>query len=807
MPRRPRMPVAQDMRQSFEVTAGWGIIAPRYAEEASYNIPIPMPAESPVEDSLMTTKTPFKIVITSMLDGHIKFQLHSSPRGQSEYTTSNRFNIRSSAMPELSLYTTSGGILYSMGHSPDMDTQILRVVLAKLDGLQFAMCEWTLRYSNQEYYEQVMICPCCHKQKYHKVYNTADLLPSIQVCANSSACELYLTTPEEYEVSYIELKDNATETSVYIKNSSGLIILWGEYIYTLPPSKLIELCCDRCGQKQGIITSIKDLCVGNTTWISSCKSCEDSFICCSICESMIPRAMAISQKSGGLCCPCHLTKTICDGCLTNESICFQSRVIIDSDYHRQRTWVMLCDDCTNLPQNDLFDPELRYDYKDTNLKGIHSWKGKGIEVPLSVIPSHTKGILSSNSRIPFLGMEIEQVHGTNSAVALRSNKADWVPNLNRVIRIINDAFKSVFNIPISFCKHDGSIPRGTEIVTNPLSLEAWKQVYKSGILAKVLSFSDIPNTDKDTIGGHIHLSRAACTKGQIYRMTTFIHENIDFISQFCGRAINNNSRWCSTKLAHTPLNMVRVGSYTSPNRYTALNLTEHTLEHRYFATPTEPIHVMQNVEFVHAMWCASKETSYLKDVESFFNFVRSNHKEYPVLEGWVKEKSKSFKKNNIYVISNASVQVSNIHGSDGDEDFEDDDDDEGGPYCDSCGTEYEVRWCRDTEEYFCTSCGAYTCSICNSYAISDAYSINNVPCCNICYNNTPTMDCPQCGRHTYSECCGDVVIDCNGTTQEWCECCLDNEASYCGDCDIFRISGEGLHCECVAAEEEEEEEV
>lgn len=139
-----------------------------------------------------------------------------------------------------------------------------------------------------------------------------------------------------------------------------------------------------------------------------------------------------------------------------------------------------------------------------------------------------------------------------------------------------------------YCKHDGSLSNGFEIVTYPHTLDSildmnWEETFKN------LICSGYRSHDPNTCGLHMHFSRSLFTKDEILYLLYFIDKYWDDWLKFSRRDSNHASRWANRYFpsgSFTLQDVTRV--YNQYNlsgchsfRYHALNLIKgSTIEFR-----------------------------------------------------------------------------------------------------------------------------------------------------------------------------------------------------------------------------------
>lgn len=189
-------------------------------------------------------------------------------------------------------------------------------------------------------------------------------------------------------------------------------------------------------------------------------------------------------------------------------------------------------------------------------------------------------------------------------------------------------------------KSDGSINRGFEIVSAPATLDVHRERWTKFLENRPRSLF---GWNSGTCGMHVHISRPiASVKGgslgslHLGKMLVFMNDNAhrQQIVAIAGR----QSHW--GKFARRTLNDGKSGTYIDTGRYSALNITnEKTLEVRIFRSTLSPAGFMRNLEFCHAMFYFTRDTS-ARDLswESFTAFVKKERAIYPSLTEFIEEK-------------------------------------------------------------------------------------------------------------------------------------------------------------------------
>lgn len=199
-------------------------------------------------------------------------------------------------------------------------------------------------------------------------------------------------------------------------------------------------------------------------------------------------------------------------------------------------------------------------------------------------------------------------------------------------------------------KHDGSLSNGFEIVSAPATLEEHRQHWMPFLTNKPRGIS---SWNTSTCGMHVHISRPRDGRDSLHvgKMLVFLNDtrHREQIVAIAGR----NSRWGSFDGSKTvagglssfdlpdPMNRGRLRPRygRGGDRYSALNLTnQHTVEIRMFKGTTSPDAFMKNLEFCHAFFYFTRDSS-IREMswEKFVEYVRANRSLYPALLAFIEE--------------------------------------------------------------------------------------------------------------------------------------------------------------------------
>jgi hypothetical protein len=204
-------------------------------------------------------------------------------------------------------------------------------------------------------------------------------------------------------------------------------------------------------------------------------------------------------------------------------------------------------------------------------------------------------------------------------------------NVRRAVEAIKAS-----GLPV-YCKDDGSLNYGTEMVSQPLTLEAWQAVRERfGKLLAELRANGCRSYNTTTCGLHIHASRAAFDgTTHIYKLLTLLYQNPKFALLLSRRqSLDAMSQYASvtdTPIADLP-RKARDGQDFS--RYSAINLQNSaTVEFRLFRGTLGLEGVYRAIETVCAMIEYSRSASIQEAGRpiAFRTFVGKRAKTYPNL--------------------------------------------------------------------------------------------------------------------------------------------------------------------------------
>ena len=298
----------------------------------------------------------------------------------------------------------------------------------------------------------------------------------------------------------------------------------------------------------------------------------------------------------------------------------------------------------------------------------------------------------------YLGIEIE---------AMLKGKSVEI-ELGRIAQVYGN------DCSIIYGKHDGSISENVEawmpevqcveLVCQPMTLDCyrnrkWTVVFDRYVKPKKYETS--------TLGGHIHLTKAAFTLTQLYKFCKFIRTNVEYVTYIGERKLNNSycSSYCSTGKV---VRQIKKG-YENNNRYEMLNITYfNTVELRFFGSPYDRTSMIKNLEWCWALWEYTKIAPLHFTYKDFNKWIKENKQHFEILASWI-DYSKTFKTNEENTISRDRYDTSECYHCNRERDAED------------------MYYISSEDNYICEHC-VNTCSCCDEHFLR--FDTNNDWCPN-----------------------------------------------------------------------------
>lgn len=321
---------------------------------------------------------------------------------------------------------------------------------------------------------------------------------------------------------------------------------------------------------RGVLARSVELCSGCADLASTCENCGTVFD---------------YSEEGGTVWPREYT--YCGRCLDDVSYCETC------DRH---TTDGVCGDCLSCESCGC-------DCSDSCGR-LLAWDAK----PRPVFHSHDhdRTMVPDSGRVYF-GWELEV-----------ENRGD--DSISDLVELVSDTLGD-----LAYCKHDGSLHNGFEIVSHPMTAEYFDRLSLFDSLLRGLGDRGCRSWMGHRCGFHVHLSRDGfVSRSHLFAFSLFWYRNRDEISRLSGRNPEEMERWASLS-AHQgdghgswPTLLDKVTGRSASTRYAAVNLTnEDTIEVRVFRGSLIPTTIRGYFDLV---WAAFLYTASLTSRE-----IRAGH--------------------------------------------------------------------------------------------------------------------------------------------------------------------------------------
>jgi hypothetical protein len=216
----------------------------------------------------------------------------------------------------------------------------------------------------------------------------------------------------------------------------------------------------------------------------------------------------------------------------------------------------------------------------------------------------------------------------------------------RVMR--DDQAKYVNSLGDIYCKYDGTVKDGFEIVSQPFTWDSWKHGFntKMKYLTRKLTKDGWRSYDTNCCGMHVHINKNAFTGLQIYKLMKLIYDNRPFTYAISQRKNERElDEWANChkrtnrSYIYTGYNKGRDSNY---DRRQAVNLTNSkTLEIRIFKGTLNYNSFSKNIEFCKAIYEFSGLCTAINDVLpiNFVSYVVMNKNRFPNLFNFLIKKA------------------------------------------------------------------------------------------------------------------------------------------------------------------------
>lgn len=196
--------------------------------------------------------------------------------------------------------------------------------------------------------------------------------------------------------------------------------------------------------------------------------------------------------------------------------------------------------------------------------------------------------------------------------------------------------------PLFYCKGDGSLTHGVEMVSHPGSEAWWREQTPliRGLLSQ-LRQHQWQSHDAGTCGMHVHISRTAFHGSlHLYRFLSLVYRSPKLSLAISQRAPEKLAQWARLDTSARKHLKSKAGlGYQDPHRYEAVNMTHSTAEMRLFRGTLQPDRFYKNLEFCWAALRFTLETERIRSCDSkhFLAWLRPLAGEYPHLVQFLSE--------------------------------------------------------------------------------------------------------------------------------------------------------------------------
>lgn len=331
--------------------------------------------------------------------------------------------------------------------------------------------------------------------------------------------------------------------------------------------------CEDCG----LIVYSDETHTARISWNRHITICEDcamngDYTTCSCCDSLVHTNYSVSDDY----------TTICESCYN------------DYYYHCQECDRLIHSDDTYWDEeDDTYCEECYNNYGSRNTNAIHEYSYKPHPEFYECVDENTN---------LFMGVELEVDRGRHNG---------------EVAEEIIETMKNKI-----YCKRDGSLDEGFEIVSHPCTLKYHTEKMEWNSIMKHLIDNGFRSHDTSTCGVHVHVSRGffGDTNDEqdlhIAKLIMLIDKFWEKVVTFSRRRSDNLNRWASknnievTDEDMTEVIIDKIKKQKNSGRYKAINLTNlHTIEFRIFRGTLKHETFLATLQFVETLCHYAKQIS------------------------------------------------------------------------------------------------------------------------------------------------------------------------------------------------------
>lgn len=388
--------------------------------------------------------------------------------------------------------------------------------------------------------------------------------------------------------------------------------------------------------------------------------CDDCTVKCSDCGEYILKDDAIETHDGDVICedckdndyftcedcgeiyPCDDShwiedkeKCVCDSCLENYYECeachkYFSRDGVYETYNEN----YVCDKCYDYDYRTCEDCGLAMHYDDSYYNEIDE-----CNYCPNCEDKHTNSIYSYHDYDCFCKKQVYGETGTKEFFGLEievSGDPDYA-----------DDFLNL--VPDVVLMHDGSIDRGFEIVTEPMTRGYIAEKFLPNIEKGMKFLNDKGFRGHNKGGIHIHVSQEVFSKKMLCVLRNVLYSgletNMEVWKAITQRHQSEINEWCKYKDARSVTDILTDTSDFPTlvyDRYTALNYDSRTgtYEFRIFNSNTRIERIKKNIQTVYSLVDYAKhkeETYHSANTGDYLEFVKRNSVLYPDLFAFMYE--------------------------------------------------------------------------------------------------------------------------------------------------------------------------
>ncbi|MBF84403.1 MAG: hypothetical protein CL489_07980 [Acidobacteria bacterium] len=250
------------------------------------------------------------------------------------------------------------------------------------------------------------------------------------------------------------------------------------------------------------------------------------------------------------------------------------------------------------------------------------------------------------------GWEVETEPSPSS---VRDGMSDSWTNLQASFHVTQNSIDSHGNV--LYCKRDGSVYNGFEVVSHPMSFEWLMDSRNQQYINTVFELAEhgYRSHEGGACGMHIHMDAIKLSNLHYYKMLRFLYKPgfYEFFKRISQRTDSQINAWCNLRLStagqmrratvygsktyelETNTDYTKIAAkrttnrrYTLENRAphgrrTALNSTGRTIELRLPRGTIRKDRFLKNIEFAHSLWCYSDCTAIpeIQRLPNYFNFL------------------------------------------------------------------------------------------------------------------------------------------------------------------------------------------